>query len=147
MSYGIVVCGFSSSRGSVLPLVSGIYGLFLWLMTGSDSSVFSIIATISIFLLIRSQINGSKSFSTVATILPTMSSLVHMVLSVVYGESKYNVPLFACSELIVSYRYWTPDNQCRVDCRDDGCPHHCRVGCSSFCEEHNQLSCGPTCVV
>lgn len=103
MSYGIVVCGFSSSHGSVLPLVSGIYGLFLWLMTGSDSSVFSIIATISIFLLIRSQINGSKSFSTVATILPTLSSLVHMVLSVVYGESKYNVPLCTCSDRIVSF--------------------------------------------
>ena len=103
MSYGIVVRGFSSSHGSVLPLVSGIYGLFLWLMTGSDSSVFSIIATISFFLLIRSQISGSKSFSTVATILPTLSSLVHMVLSVVYGESKYNVPLCTCSDRIVSF--------------------------------------------
>ena len=72
-------------------------------MTGSDSSVFSIIATISIFLLIRSQINGSKSFSTVATILPTLSSLVHMVLSVVYGESKYNVSLCTCSDRIVSF--------------------------------------------
>ena len=91
MSYGIVVHALRNSYGSVLPLVSGIYGLFLWLMTGSDSSVFSIITTISIFLLIRSQINGSKSFSSAATILATLSSLVHMVLSVVYGETKYNV--------------------------------------------------------
>ena len=103
MSYGIVVRVFSMSPSSVLPLVSGIYGLFLWLMTGSDSSVFSIITTISIFLLIRSQIHGSKSFSSAATILATLSSLVHMVLSVVYGESKYTVPPLTCFDSLVSF--------------------------------------------
>ena len=71
----------------VLPIVSGLYGIFLLWATGSDGSVFSIITSISIFILIRSISSYARSFSIVAPLLSIISSVAHLVLSIVVNAN------------------------------------------------------------
>ena len=78
----------------VQPIVSGLYGFFLLWATGSDGSVFSIITSISIFVVIHSIASYARSFSIVAPLLSILSSAAHLVLSIVVNSSGKEVCFF-----------------------------------------------------
>ena len=69
-------------KSRVLPIVSGLYGIFLLWSTGSDGSVFSILTSISIFVVIRSITTCARTFSIFAPILSILSSAAHLALSI-----------------------------------------------------------------
>lgn len=78
----------------IVPIISLVYCLFLLIVTGNDSSLFSVIRSVCAFVIAGSTIKGAKTWKLVPTIIVIAASIAHFVLSILVESN--NLSVIAC---------------------------------------------------
>lgn len=79
-----------------LPIISALYSILLLVLCSNDSNVFSAITSLCAFFVARSVVKKAKRFCISAGIVASISSVAHLVLTIMVNTSSFTVFVADC---------------------------------------------------